>query len=121
MPTLKSASGKVTKASGLKGVLESYSAPELKRMIRETNIRGYSRLKKAELITLMTRPEHKHNFDSVGFKQERKPKEESKEAKTKAKVLREFKKKAKVPKAMFEGKEASKEIGKRIEKKFGKK
>ncbi len=121
MPTLKSATGKKTKSTGLKGVLETYTAPELKRMIRAANITGYSRLKKDELITLMTRAEHKHNFDSVGFKQERKPGEETKESKAKGKVLREFKKRAKVPKAMFEGKEASKELGKRIEKKFGKK
>lgn len=121
MPTLKSASGVKTKSSGLKGVLESYTAPELKRMIREANITGYSKLKKDELIKLMTRAEHKHNFDSIGFKQERKPKEDTKEAKAKGKLLREFKKRAKVPRAMFEGKEASREIAKKIEKKFGKK
>ena len=104
MPTLKSASGKVTKSSGLKGVLETYSAPELKKMIRAANITGYSRLKKAELITLMSRPEHRHNFDSVGFKQERKPKQDTKEAKTKAKAMRELKRKT-----LFEGEIPSKE------------
>jgi hypothetical protein len=107
--------------SDLKGVLETYTAPELKKMIRAANITGYSKLKKNELVTLMTRAEHKHNFDSVKSKDKRKPNQDTKESKAKSKVLKEFQKKAKVAKAMFEGKEASKELGKKIEKKFGKK
>lgn len=76
----------------MKEILETYKLPELKKMIRATNLTGYSKLKKDELITLMIRPENIERFKSI------KPKSArvggSGEAqKPLAKVLRELKKK----------------------------
>lgn len=49
----------------MKEILETYKLPELKKMIRATNITGYSKLKKDELIKLMIRPEHIERFKSI--------------------------------------------------------
>ena len=51
--------------------LKSYSKPELSKIISATNITGYSKLKKDELIKLMLRPEHKERFKDVRHKSER--------------------------------------------------
>ena len=37
----------------MKEVFESYTAPELKKLIKAANITGYSKLKKDKLIELM--------------------------------------------------------------------
>lgn len=52
-------------------ILNSYNAAELKRIIRATNITGYSKLKKPELIKLMLRPEHVKRFSSIRHRDER--------------------------------------------------
>ena len=55
----------------MKEILESYKVPELKRIVRATNIIGYSKLKKDELIKLMMRPEHADRFKDLKMKGER--------------------------------------------------
>ena len=100
-------------------ILESYNAVELKRMIRATNITGYSKLKKPELIKLMMRPEHRDRFKSI---KRRGLRERPSGAVQRLKVTNEFKTKAKRPREKFELKEESKKIEERISKaKKGKK
>ena len=55
----------------MKEILESYKLPELKRIVRATNITGYSKLKKDELIKLMMRPENIDRFRGLKNKNER--------------------------------------------------
>ena len=50
-------------------VLNSHTMPELKQEIRKTNIKGYSKLKKGGLVTLMAKKEHKKKFNHLKFKQ----------------------------------------------------
>ncbi len=71
----------------MKEILETYKLPELKKMIRATNLTGYSKLKKDELIKLMIRPENIERFKSIKPKSARQPKQSL------SKVLRELKKK----------------------------
>lgn len=106
----------MSKAS-VKAILEEYTGPELKKMIRATNITGYSKLKKDELIKLMTRTEHIERFSSIRKKSEREA------PVSKAKVNKQFKKQVKSTgaKLKFELKEESKKIDERLKKKFPKK
>jgi len=62
-------------------------------MIRATNITGYSRLKKDELIKLMIRPEHIARFKNIKSKSDRMAPVAEDDQKPKAKVLRQLKKK----------------------------
>jgi len=48
-----------------KKILESHPASVLKKEISMTNIKGYSKLKKAELVDLMMKPEHKDRFSHI--------------------------------------------------------
>ena len=96
-------------------ILNSYSLPELKKIIRATNITGYSKLKKAELVKLMLSDEHKQKFKGLQKREKRVP--DAMDAK-KSKLLKEFKKKAKRPREIFELKEAQKKIEKQFKKKF---
>lgn len=73
----------------MKEILETYKLPELKKMIRATNLTGYSKLKKDELIKLMIRPENIERFKSIKAKSARVGPAD----KPKVKVLRELKKK----------------------------
>ena len=50
-------------------VLNSHTVPELKREIRKTNIKGYSKLKKKGLVGLMAKRENKRRFSHLRFKQ----------------------------------------------------
>jgi hypothetical protein len=95
-------------------ILNSYSLPELKKIIRATNITGYSKLKKAELVKLMLRPEHKSKFEGLMKRDKRVP--DVMDSK-RTKLNREFKKKAKKARDVFEFKEASKKIGEQLKKK----
>jgi hypothetical protein len=95
-------------------ILNSYSLPELKKIIRATNITGYSKLKKAELVKLMLRPEHKSKFEGLMKREKRVP--DVMDSK-RTKLNREFKKKAKKARDVFEFKEASKKIGEQLKKK----
>ena len=72
----------------MKEILETYNLPELKKMIRATNITGYSKLKKDELIKLMTRSENIDRFKSIKPKSARVPES----SKPMAKVLKQLKK-----------------------------
>ncbi len=100
-------------------ILRTYSGPELKRMIRATNITGYSKLKKEELITLMMRAEHKERFKSIQPKSKRKGKQDdSKELKKKQKLNRQFLKQVKDTKAI-EIYEDKMKLKKEVKKEFG--
>jgi len=99
----------------MKDILNSYSLRELRKMISNTNIKNYAKLNKDETIKLMMRPEHRSRFESIQNKSTRMPKTDI------SKVTREFKRKAKVPRKIFELKEDSAKIKKAQEAKFGKK
>jgi hypothetical protein len=101
----------------MKDILNTYKLPELKKMVRATNITGYSKLTKDQLITLMTRPEHIDRFKSIKAKGERMG------GGVGAKVNRQFKKQVKDTGARlkFELKEEAKKIEAAMDKKFGKK
>ena len=49
----------------MKAILNTYSATELKEFIKKTNIKGYSKLKKDGLVSLMTKAEHKGKFNHI--------------------------------------------------------
>lgn len=91
-------------------ILDTYSIPELKRIIRATNITGYSKLNKNQLLDLMIRPENLERFNSMKPKSARMGTDLSK-------VNRQFKRQAKRPRELFELKEASKKIQEAINKK----
>jgi len=83
----------------MKEILQTYKLPELKKMVRATNITGYSKLKKDELIKLMIRPEHIARFKSIKPKSARVPPvDKSKKIKKKGlqKGIDDFKKKQKL-------------------------
>ena len=49
----------------MKQILNTYNTAELKKFISSTNLKGYSKLKKGELVNFMTKKEHIHHFKSV--------------------------------------------------------
>ena len=49
----------------MKDILEDYTVKELRQIISKTNIKRYSRLKKDELINLMTKKEHIAKFKKI--------------------------------------------------------
>ncbi len=49
----------------MKAILNTYSATELKEFIKKTNIKGFSKLKKDGLVSLMTKAEHKGKFNHI--------------------------------------------------------
>ena len=60
----------------MREILQSMSVLSLKREISKTNIKGYSKMKKAEVIDLMMKPEHRKRFSHLakkGVKKERLP------------------------------------------------
>ena len=52
----------------MQDILKSYSVKELKKFISSTNIKGYSKLKKDDIIKLMMKPEHKDKFKNIKMK-----------------------------------------------------
>lgn len=48
-----------------KKILESHPVSVLKKEISMTNIKGYSKMKKGDLIELMMKPEHKDKFHHI--------------------------------------------------------
>ena len=51
----------------MKDILNSYSTPELKKEISKTNIKGYSKMKKADIIELMIK--HMDKFSHLKMKE----------------------------------------------------
>lgn len=98
----------------MKEILESYKLPELKRIVRATNITGYSKLKKDELIKLMMRPEHIDRFRGLKSKDKRDIVKGDKKA---GKVVRQFKRLAKPFAEFKQEQEEKKKIAKKITKK----
>ena len=49
-------------------ILNSHSVSTLKKEISKTNIKGYSKMKKAEIISLMMKPEHSKRFSHIKMK-----------------------------------------------------
>ena len=70
--------------SDLKAILKTYSVVELKRFISKTNIKGYSKMKKDDIMELMAKDEHKDKFRDIKAKPA-KPKPEPKKKEPKKK------------------------------------
>ena len=49
----------------MKSILNTYNTTELKKIISSTNIKGYSKLKKNDLVNFMTKKEHIHHFKHI--------------------------------------------------------
>jgi hypothetical protein len=75
-----------------KEILESHPVSVLKKEISKTNIKGYSKMKKTEIVSLMLKPEHSKRFSHIKKKGEA-PKKEApkKEAPKKIVIKRKFK------------------------------
>jgi hypothetical protein len=65
----------------MKDILNSYSVSELRKLISSTNIKGYSKMKKSELINLMVKKENIDKFKNVKSKTKPAPKPKKKEEK----------------------------------------
>jgi len=65
----------------MKAILETHTLTSLKNLVRTHNIRGYSTMKKAELIRVMTSPQHYGKF--AGTKTYVKPARKPRQAKPK--------------------------------------
>ena len=74
-------------------ILNTYKLRELKKIVSATNIKGYSKLTKPELIKLMMREENIDRFKSIKPKSARLPPVSEGQTKPKIKVLRELKRK----------------------------
>ena len=74
-------------------ILNTYKLSELKKIVSATNIKGYSKLTKPELIKLMMREENIDRFKSIKPKSDRLPPVSEDQTKPKIKVLRELKRK----------------------------
>ena len=74
----------------MKSILESHSVATLKKEISKTNIKKYSKMKKAEIIELMM--EHKEKFSHIKMaeKKERKKKVKKEEKKSEEKETHEM-------------------------------
>lgn len=71
----------------MKTILNTYTVTELKKFISQNNIKGYSKLKKDELIKLMTKAEHINKFKHIKPKEKKeKPAPKKKEEAPKKKV-----------------------------------
>ena len=62
-------------------ILESHSVTVLKKEIGKTNIRGYSKMKKSEVIELMMKPEHKDRFHHIQMAEKKERKSPAKKEK----------------------------------------
>jgi len=49
-----------------KEILSKYTVPQLQAIIKKTNVKGFTKLSKSEIIIEMNKPEHKSNFSLVG-------------------------------------------------------
>ncbi len=49
----------------MNNILESYSIPDLKKMIRNKGLDGYCKLSKAQLISYMTQPKNLELFSNI--------------------------------------------------------
>ena len=74
----------------MKSILESHSVATLKKEISKSNVKGYSKMKKAEIIELMM--EHKEKFSHIKMaeKKERKKPEKKEEKKPEEKETHEM-------------------------------
>lgn len=51
-----------------KDILNSYSVIELRKEVSKTNIKGYSKMKKSEVVELMMKPNNKPKFHHIKAK-----------------------------------------------------
>ena len=49
-----------------KEILSKYTVPQLQAIIKKTNVKGFTKLSKPQIIIEMNKPEHKSNFSLVG-------------------------------------------------------
>jgi len=75
----------------MRDILQSYSVNELKKEISKQNIKGYSKMKKAEIINLMMK--HKDKFTYLKKKEMKKKEEPKKKEQPKPEPKKEKKKK----------------------------
>jgi len=80
-----------------KEILESHPVSVLKKEISKTNIKGYSKMKKTEIVSLMLKPEHSKRFSHIKKKGEE-PKKESPKKESPKKIVIKRKPKAEEPK-----------------------
>ena len=69
-------------------ILKSHPVSNLKFEISKTNIKGYSKMKKGELIKLMLK--NKDRFKHIKFNQDKKEREDEKKMKKNEKIKREL-------------------------------
>ena len=77
-------------------ILSSYSLAELRKEISKTNIKKYSSLKKADVIELMLKSEHKDKFHHLKMKEGKAPKSATQSADSKPVKAEPKKKKIKL-------------------------
>ena len=70
-----------------KKILESHPVSVLKKEISMTNIKGYSKMKKAEIIDLMMKPEHKDRFHHIEMAKPKLRKKKKQRSKRRAMIL----------------------------------
>jgi len=80
----------------MKDILNSHPVAILKQEISKTNIKGYSKMKKAEVIELMMKNEDKFSYIKMAEKKERKKPEKKPEKKIKLKSVKKPDKKIKL-------------------------
>ena len=99
----------------MRDILQSYSVNELKKEISKQNIKGYSKMKKAEIINLMMK--HKDKFTYLKKKETKKKEQPKKKEEQKPEPKKVMKKKEEPKKVMKKKEEPKKEMKKKEEPK----
>ena len=77
----------------MKDILNSHPVAILKQEISKTNIKGYSRMRKAEIVKLMLKNKDKFSYIKMAEKKERKKPEKKPDKKIKLKSVKKQEKK----------------------------
>jgi len=80
----------------MKDIFESHPVAVLKQEISKTNIKGYSKMKKAEVIELMMKNKDKFSYIKMAEKKKRNKQEKKPEKKIKLKSVKKPDKKIKL-------------------------
>lgn len=75
----------------MKDILNSHPVAILKQEISKTNIKGYSRMRKAEIVKLMLKNKDKFSYIKMAEKKERKKPEKKQDKKIKLKSVKRIK------------------------------
>ena len=98
----------------MKDIFNSHPVSVLKKEISKTNVKGYSKLKKAEVVELMIKNKDRFSHIKMAVKKERKARAKQVKAKPVEPVKKEPKKKADKPKPKKERSEKQKANDKRL-------